>query len=96
MSEEPIYTIYEYFNHKVLVQNPKQPNRTKIRTTYDQNAEFTGFSYHPIWNEPNRSFIKITFVDSAAKCSFETEFAAADLIELNEEPVMKIYTKDTQ
>jgi hypothetical protein len=86
---DSVFVIYEYFNSRAVVQNRKQPNRTKIRSKYDPDVEFTRFSYHPVWNKTNRSFIRITFANLRMKMLFEIEFAAAQLAELNEMPVME-------
>jgi hypothetical protein len=84
-----VFVIYEYFNSRAVAYNRKQPNRTKIRSKYDPNVEFTGFRYHPIWNKTNRMFIRITFANLRMKILFEIEFAAAQLVELDEMPVME-------
>jgi hypothetical protein len=86
---DSVFVIYEYFNSRAVVQNRKQPNRTKIRSKYDPDVEFTRFSYHPVWNKTERKFIKITFASLRMKILFEIEFAAARLVELNEEPIIE-------
>ncbi len=72
------YTKNEYMNGVV--------NRRRIRRFYDPDVEFFSFSYHKIWNEPNRYFITINFTDQKKQSLFEMEFGCADLCEVDQIP----------
>lgn len=62
-------------------------NRKRIRE-YDPAVEFTGHSYHPIWNVPERRFLIINFENTHQQLLFEIEFGSARLTQLAVIPEM--------
>ena len=77
--------IYEYTNSPPMCGIR---NRKRIRE-YDPAVEFTGHSYHPIWDKQERRFLIINFENSHQQLLFEIEFGSARLTQLAEIPEME-------